>query len=148
MKKFVIALTIFIIISMLGITAYKFILPTYTDVYSLNGDYIPSIKTVLNETKWVTNYDISTQNNVMFKQYDYGYQENVIEDLKTYTNYLIQMEQFKALKPYDLKDLSNSSIYLGKKSHINEEYIILVNIEYTASNYKISVSKKRGTILE
>lgn len=148
MKKFIITLIVIIIISMIGLTAYKFIIPTYTDVYSLNGDYIPSIRTVLDETRWVKQFDISTKNDVIFKKYDYGYQESVIEDLKTYTNYLIQMEQFNALKPYDLKDISNSSIYLGKKSHINEEYIILVNIEYTASNYKIAVSKKRGTILE
>lgn len=148
MRKFVATMAVLIPIFMISITAYKFILPTFTDTYSLKGDYIPSIKIVLDETKWVSNYDISTKNNVIFKQYEYGYQENVIEDLKTYTNYLIQMEQFQTLKPYDLSDLANTSIYLGKKSHINEEYIILVNIEYTSSSYKIAVSKKKGTILE
>ena len=137
-----------IILSMILLTGYKFIFPTFIDVYSLKGDYIPSVKTVLHQTKWVTNYDISTKNEVLFKEYEYGYQENVIEDVKTYTHYLIQMAQFQVLKPYDLSDISNTSIYLGKKSHIDEQYILLVNIEYTSSSYKIAVSKKRGTILE
>lgn len=150
MKKKIIVkvLIVIIILSMILLTGYKFIFPTFIDVYSLKGDYIPSVKTVLHQTKWVTNYDISTKNEVFFKEYEYGYQENVIEDVKTYTNYLIQMEQFQVLKPYDLSDISNTSIYLGKKSHIDEQYILLVNIEYTSSSYKIAVSKKRGTILE
>lgn len=150
MKKKIIVkvFIVMIILSMILLTGYKFIFPTFIDVYSLKGDYIPSVKTVLHQTKWVTNYDISTKNEVLFKEYEYGYQENVIEDVKTYTNYLIQMEQFQVLKPYDLSDISNTSIYLGKKSHIDEQYILLVNIEYTSSSYKIAVSKKRGTILE
>ena len=147
MKKYIIITTVLIIIIILSISIYKFILPTYADVYSLNGDYIPSIRTVLKDTRVVKKYSLSKENNVIFKKYEYGYQENVIEDLKTYTNYLIQMEQFEALKTYDLSDINNSSIYLGKKSHIDEDFIILVNIEYTSSNYTISVSKKKGTII-
>lgn len=147
MKKYIIITTVLIIIIILSISIYKFILPTYADVYSLNGDYIPSIRTVLKDTRVVKKYSLSKKNNVIFKKYEYGYQENVIEDLKTYTNYLIQMEQFEALKTYDLSDINNSSIYLGKKSHIDEDFIILVNIEYTSSNYTISVSKKKGTII-
>lgn len=147
MKKYIIITTVLIIIIILSISIYKFILPTYADVYSLNGDYIPSIRIVLKDTRVVKKYSLSKKNNVIFKKYEYGYQENVIEDLKTYTNYLIQMEQFEALKTYDLSDINNSSIYLGKKSHIDEDFIILVNIEYTSSNYTISVSKKKGTII-
>jgi len=147
-KKYITVALILIVIIVACFAIYKFIVPTYADTYTLKGDYIPSIKTVLKETRIVSKYETSNKNNVIFKKYEYGYQENVIEDLKTYTNYLIQMEQFEPLKDYDLSSLDNSSIYLGKKSHIDEEYIILVNIDYTSSSYTISISKKKGTILE
>lgn len=139
--------TSILIFVMIGLFVSKHILPTFFDVYSLKGDYVPSIKTVLHETKWVSNYTVSTKNHVLSKKIEYMNQEDVIESLKIYTNYLIQMEEFQVLKPFDLKDYSNSSIYLGKVSHINEKDILLVNIEYTSDRYTITVSKKKGTIL-
>lgn len=148
MKKTKVKITMGVIIClMLILTFCKYIVPTFLDVYSLRGDYVPSIRMVLDETKLVYHNEISTKNNVLFKSYEYKNQETVEEDLKTYTNYLIQMEQFQVLRSYDLMDPANTSIYLGKKSHVKEEEIILVTIDYTSSSYKISVSKKRGTLL-
>ncbi len=141
-------MTIILSVLLIFLIVYRYIAPTFTDSYSLKGDYVPSIKTVLNETKYVSSYTISIKNNVYYKEYEYKAQETVIEDLKRYTNYLIQMEQFEVLKYYDLENVSNSSIYLGKKSHIDSNAIILVNIDYTASSYKVRVSKKRGTLLK
>jgi hypothetical protein len=133
---------------LLFLIVYKYIAPSFVDSYSLKGDYIPSIQSVLNEKRWVSSYTISTKNHVYLKKYEYKGQENVIEDLKTYTNYLIQMEQFEVLKPYDLEDITNTSIYLGKKSHVDQESILLVTIDYTAGSYTIRVSKKKGTLLQ
>jgi len=147
-RKFVIFMTVILSLFLIFFIAYRYIAPTFTDSYSLKGDYVPSIRTVLNETKYVSYYTISTKNGVYYKEYEYKGQESVIDDLKKYTNYLIQMEQFEVLKNYDLEDIHNSSIYLGKKSHIDNDSIILVNIDYTASSYKVRVSKKRGTLLK
>jgi hypothetical protein len=148
MKQKCKVMSIVLIIIIVALLIYKFIYPTYMDVYSLKGDYIPSIKTVLDKTKFVSNYTVSTKNNVLYKTFEYKHQDNVIEDIKKYTNYLIQMEQFEVLKSYDLNDYNNTSVYLGKTSHVNSEYILLVDIEYTASSYKIHVSKKKGTLLK
>ncbi len=148
MKKTIIIISSVILFLLIGYLSYKYLIPTLTDTYTLKGDYIPSVKTVLKETKWVSSYKLSTKNNVYFKEYEYTHQENVLEDLKTYTNYLIQMEQFEVLKSYDLENINNSSIYLGKKSHIDEDAILLINIDYTSSSYKIRVSKKKGTLLQ
>lgn len=147
-RKFVIFMTVILSLFLIFFVVYCYIAPTFTDTYSLKGDYIPSIRTVLNETKYVSYYTIRTKNDVYYKEYEYKGQETVIEDLKKYTNYLIQMEQFEVLKNYDLEDINNSSIYLGKKSHVDRDSIILVNIDYTASSYKVRVSKKRGTLLK
>ena len=127
---------------------YKFIYPTFMDTYSVKGDYVPSIKTVLNQTKFVSNYNVKTSKERIIKTFTYKNQDNVIEDIKKYTNYLIQMEQFEVLKSYDLDDFNNKDIYLGKLSHINQDYIILMDIEYTSSSYKITIEKKKGTLLK
>lgn len=127
---------------------YKFIYPTYMDTYSVKGDYVPSIKTVLNQTKFVSNYNVKTSKERITKTFTYKNQDNVIDDIKKYTNYLIQMEQFEVLKSYDLDDFNNKDIYLGKLSHINQDYIILMDIEYTSSSYKVTIEKKKGTLLK
>lgn len=145
-KTKVIGVVTFILI--ISLLIYKFVYPSYMDVYSMKGDYVPTIKTVLNKTRFVKNYSVSDKNGTLIKTFEYSNQENVIEDIKKYTNYLIQMEQFQVLKSYDLEDFNNKDIYLGKLSHTNPDNIILVNIEYTASNYKIVIEKKKGTILQ
>lgn len=147
-KNILIGITFAISVIFVGLIIAKFIYPTYASEYALKGDFVPSIRTVLNENKWVSSYKVSTKNKVLTRTYTYKNQENVISDLKTYTNYLIQQEQFKVLRSYDLNDYSNTSIYLAKESHINTEYVIIVNIEYTSSSYKIIVSKKKGTLIE
>lgn len=148
MQKKLKILSILLIIIIIFLLIYKFIYPTYMDVYSMKGDYIPSIKTVLNKTKFVSNYEVTSKDGKLTKTFLYKNQENVIEDLKKYTNYLIQMEQFEVLKSYNLEDFNNKDIYLGKVSHINKDNIILIDIEYTSSSYKITIEKKKGTLLQ
>ncbi len=72
----------------------------------------------------------------------------MIENLTTYSNYLIKMEQFEVLRDYDLKDKENTSIYLGKKSHVDSTKIILVEISYTEDTIVIILSKKKGSFLQ
>ena len=148
MQKKLKILSILLIIIIIFLLIYKFIYPTYMDVYSMKGDYIPSIKTVLNKTKFVSNYEVTSKDGKLTKKFLYKNKENVIEDLKKYTNYLIQMEQFEVLKSYNLEDFNNKDIYLGKVSHINKDNIILIDIEYTSSSYKITIEKKKGTLLQ
>lgn len=148
MQKKLKILSILLIIIIIFLLIYKFIYPTYMDVYSMKEDYIPSIKTVLNKTKFVSNYEVTSKDGKLTKTFLYKNQENVIEDLKKYTNYLIQMEQFEVLKSYNLEDFNNKDIYLGKVSHINKDNIILIDIEYTSSSYKITIEKKKGTLLQ
>lgn len=133
---------------LISIFIYKYILPTYSTTYSLKGDYVPSISTVLKTTKWVSKYEKNTKNKVYFKRYTYKKQKNVIEDLKVYSNYLIKMEQFEVLNAYDLNDAMNTSITLGKKSHVDSEKIIVVEISYTKDTITISLVKKKGSLFK
>ena len=126
----------------------KYVLPTYVDDYTLKGDYVPSLSKVLKETKWVSAYQKKNKNGIYLKKYVYKKQENVIENLTTYSNYLIKMEQFEVLRDYDLKDKENTSIYLGKKSHVDSTKIILVEISYTEDTIVIILSKKKGSFLQ
>lgn len=128
--------------------AYKYVLPTYVDVYTLKGDYVPTLSKVLKETKWVSNYKKNIKNGIYSKKYVYKKQKNVIQDLTIYSNYLIQMEQFEVLQDYDLKDKKNTTIYLGKQSHVDANKIILVEIFYTEDMITIVLSKKKGSFLE
>jgi hypothetical protein len=148
MKKIIIILVTLIFILIIAFFSYKYIIPTLSFEYSLKGDYVPSISKVLDERKVVYKYEKSTKNGVYFKKYTYLKQNDVINDIKVYVNYLIKMEQFEVLKAYDLNDPDNKSIYLGKVSHTNSEYIILIDIEYTTDSYEISLSKKKGTLLK
>lgn len=148
MKKYVIGFFVFLFLFILGIFSYKYIIPTYTKSYSLKGDYVPSFGNVLKKTVWVSDYQKSTKNSIYLKKYVYKNQKNVLEDLKMYSNYLIQMEQFEVLQTYDLDNPLNTSIYLGKKSHVDSEKIILVEISYTTDSITVSVYKKKGSFLE
>ncbi len=133
---------------LIGIFIYKYIFPTYSTTYSLKGDYVPSIGSVLKTTKWVSKYEKNTKNNIYLKKYTYQKQNNVVEDLKKYSNYLIKMEQFEVLKDFDLDDPFNTTILLGKKSHIDFEKIIVVEISYTKDTITISLVKKKGSFLK
>lgn len=148
MKKMWIVLPILFLLVFIGFLVCKYVLPTYVDDYTLKGDYVPSLSKVLKETKWVSAYQKKNKNGIYLKKYVYKKQENVIENLTTYSNYLIKMEQFEVLRDYDLKDKENTSIYLGKKSHVDSTKIILVEISYTEDTIVIILSKKKGSFLQ
>lgn len=133
---------------LIGAFSYKYIYPTYTSSYSLKGDYVPSLRKVLDRNVWVSSYEKSNKNKIYSKKYVYKKQKNVIEDLKVYSNYLIKMEQFEVLSAYDLSNPIDTSIILGKKSHVEEDKIILVDISYTSDTITVSLSKKKGSFLE
>lgn len=120
----------------------------YVDTYSLEGDYVPSLRKVLKETKKVSLYKANKKNGIYTKKYVYEKQKNVLKDLTTYTNYLIQMEQFEVLQDYDLKDENMKEIYLGKQSHVDSTKIILVEITYTEDTITILLTKKKGSFLK
>lgn len=148
MKKTGVIVLTLVCLLCLGGFIYKYVAPTYTDTYSLKGDYVPSLKKVLKETKWVSIYEKGSKNGIYSKKYVYKKQENVIHSLTIYTNYLIQMEQFEVLQEYDLKDSQNTTIYLGKKSHVDSKKIILVEISYTTETITIILTKKKGSFIE
>ncbi len=141
-------ISILFLLGFIGLMVCKYILPTYVDDYALKGDYVPTLSKVLKETKWVSSYQKNTKNGIYSKKYVYKNQKNVVQDLTTYTNYLIQMEQFEVLQDYDLKDEQNKIIYLGKSSHVDSEKIILVEISYTENTIMIILSKKKGSFLK
>ena len=148
MKKRIIILFLAFFLILLGTCFYKYVFPTYASSYSLRGDYVPSLGKVLNKRVWVSTYQKSNKNKIYSKKYIYKKQKNVIEDLKIYSNYLIKMEQFEVLHAYDLNDSMNTSITLGKKSHVEEDKIILIDISYTLDTITVSLSKKKGNFLE
>lgn len=148
MKKICIVVPILVCILCIGSLFYKNIAPTYVDTYSLEGDYVPSLRKVLKETKKVSLYKKNKTDTIYSKKYVYKKQKNVIKDLTTYSNYLIQMEQFEVLQDYDLKDEKNTTIYLGKQSHVDATKIILVEIAYTEDTITIILSKKKGSFLK
>lgn len=146
-KRMFIIIFVFLFI-LIGAFSYKYIYPTYTSSYSLKGDYVPSLRKVLDRNVWVSSYEKSNKNKIYSKKYVYKKQKNVIEDLKVYSNYLIKMEQFEVLSAYDLSNPIDTSIILGKKSHVEEDKIILVDISYTSDTITVSLSKKKGSFLE
>lgn len=130
-----------------GIVFGAFYYINNTKEYKASGDYIPSIKEVLGN-RTVISYKSTRKNGVYTQTYYYKNIDDVKGDLIEYTNYLRKVEYFKVLKSFDLNDSNNTSIYLGKTSHVDSEYIVLLDIEYTDNSYNIVITKKKGEIVE
>lgn len=115
------------------------------EYYILHNEKISSISRIVGKRnlkykKLSTLLDKKT----LSKTYYYNNIKNVSNDLNLYINYLRENENYLVTKPYDLNK-EKDIIELSKYSK-EENYIILLNIEYNKKSYKINISRLKGSI--
>jgi len=110
--------------------------------YDFDTDKVPSINTIIGETRKVTGVSVGIDNGVRYKQYTYR-SNSMFDDLLTYSVHLRE-SGWMVLKEYDLND-GEGEMQLGLNS-ADEGKIMIISIAFYSGGYVIRVNKLEGTL--
>lgn len=148
MKKSFKKLLIFIIIVVLIILAVIYFKKWYkgkvnnADEYTIGKDSVISIKSVVG-VRNIENKISTLEKGVNTTKYVYKVDSNITDDIQKYIDKLKE-NGFLTIKDADFSQ-TTSTAKLGKSS-VEEDYVIIVQIDYDTTGYTVSVSKGTGTI--
>lgn len=108
------------------------------DCYTISGDSITSIKAVIGKRS-ITSYTSNIGGGLEEKKYEYNNVTDVKEDIFRYVDYLCETDGFRILSSVDFTQPKGR--VLLEKNSIDKKKVILITIEYSLSNYTITIEK-------
>lgn len=108
------------------------------DYYEMGKDSIPSVKAVVGERK-IASVSKAITNGVT--KHTYGYLSQSAEtDVLEYSSYLVEQAGFA------VTDLGQKDAPVLARTSVEDGKVVLVIIEYTASEYYVTLQKGEGTL--
>ena len=117
------------------------------DFIKIGKDEVPSVKYIIGEVRNVTGVNSSIENGVSKKVITYSVLENQREEMLKYAQALYDNYHFWYYETNE-DDFSGSEgidLRLAKES-VEEDFIIIVRIDYDRSGYTITLTRVRGTL--
>ena len=142
----VIIAVVFVIIFAVGV--YEIMGSTVQqDFITLSNDKVPSVKYVLGETRLISTYSESNENDIKQVVITYNVLSKQNEEMFTYFDTLRSEWGFGALTDYDFSGPSASGFELGKDS-VDNGFIIVVHIDYDKAGYTITYTRQEGSLTQ
>lgn len=141
MKKTIIILSSIAVI--LAVVALIIINNDKKGFYSLKDDNITSIIKVVGNRK-LEKKTKSKNGDTIIKTYKYKNIEDPYTDLTRYIEFLENKSNFVVTKTYNLNN-KIGDLQLSRYS-TNKEYIVIIDISYTADSYTIKLTRGKGKI--
>ena len=110
--------------------------------YDFGTDKVPSINSILGETRKVTGISTGIDNGVQYKQYTYE-TSSMIDDLSLYSVYL-QENGWLVTQDYNLYD-GKGEMQLGIQS-ADAGKILVISVAFEEKQYAIRVNKLEGEL--
>lgn len=117
------------------------------DYLTIGNDEVPSVKKIIGEERNVTGVSSSNQNGIKKKVITYKVSAYQREEMQEYSKALYDRYGFWYYET-DESDFSGSSgvdLRMARESK-DDDYIIILRIDYDMSGYEITLTRVRGTL--
>ena len=145
--KFIILYIIIAVAVIVGIFVVPNLLNSVADkdFFELSGDRVPSVKYVLGDAPDVSKASTSKSGGVEQMVIEYKAADDPAADMEEYANALISDFKFFSVNGFDFSEPKGRDIQFAKESS-EEGFVVLVSIDYTSSNYTITITRGEGTL--
>ena len=115
------------------------------DYFKIGSDQVPSVKLVLGEKRDTTGVSSSTEGGVTTKVISYSVAENQNREMLTYAKALMDKYGYINTTDYNFNGPAGSGFKFAKES-VEAGYVVIVQIDYDAKGYTLTLMRGKGTI--
>ena len=116
------------------------------DFFEIGGDQVPSVMYVLGETRKITDATVSASSKAEKMVVAYEVEKNQSAEMEEYAEVLMDDYDFLSVNEYDFSGTRGKNFQFAKESDEDDDYIIVVRIDYTTSGYTLTITRGKGTL--
>jgi len=115
------------------------------DFFKLGDDEVPSVKYILGEARDVVSSSTSTSSGATQRVIQYKVDSNQNVEMEKYSQALVKDYGFYQTTDTDFSGRTGTGFQFARESD-EEDYIIIVNIDYDRNGYTLTLTRDRGTL--
>ena len=116
------------------------------DFFEIGGDQVPSVMYVLGETRKITDATVSASSKAEKMVVAYEVEKNQGAEMEEYAEALMDDYDFLSVNEYDFSGNRGKNFQFAKESDEDDDYIVVVRIDYTTSGYTLTITRGKGTL--
>lgn len=116
------------------------------DFFEIGGDEVPSVMYVLGEKRKITEVSVSTSKKSEKMVVEYGVEEDQAVEMEEYAQALMEDYEFLSVNEYDFSEYKGKNFQFAKESDEDEDYIVVVRIDYSTSGYTLTITRGKGSL--
>ena len=116
------------------------------EYFEIGGDQVPSVMYVLGETRKITSFTQSSSKSSDRIIVEYSVDSNQGDEMEEYAQALMDDFDFISVNGYDFSGKKGSDIQFAAISEEDDEYVVLVSIDYDSKGYTLTISRGEGSI--
>ena len=116
------------------------------DFFEIGGDQVPSVMYVLGETRKITDTTVSASSKAEKMVVTYEVEKNQGAEMEEYAEALMDDYDFLSVNEYDFSGNRGKNFQFAKESDEDDDYIVVVRIDYTTSGYTLTITRGKGTL--
>ena len=116
------------------------------DFFEIGGDQVPSVMYVLGETRKITDATVSASSKAEKMVVAYEVEKNQGAEMEEYAEALMDDYDFLSVNEYDFSGNRGKNFQFAKESDEDDNYIVVVRIDYTTSGYTLTITRGKGTL--
>lgn len=116
------------------------------DYFVIGGDEVPSVMYVLDEARKITGVTVSQSSKAEKMVVEYAVEENQGAEMEEYAMALMEDYEFLSVDEYDFSGKKGKNIRFAKQSDEDEDYIVVVRIDYSSAGYTLTLTRGKGTL--
>ena len=116
------------------------------DFFEIGGDQVPSVMYVLGETRKITDATVSASSKAEKMVVTYEVEKNQGAEMEEYAEALMDDYDFLSVNEYDFSGNRGKNFQFAKESDEDDDYIVVVRIDYTTSGYTLTITRGKGTL--
>lgn len=147
-KKLLIPIIAVAVIAIVAVVLVLFMGNKYEkmDFFEVGGDEVPSVMYVLGEKRKITSFEVSTSKKTEKVVVEYGVEEDQGAEMEEYAEALMEDYDFLSVNEYDFSESKGKNFQFAKESDEDEDYIVVVRIDYTTSGYTLTITRGKGSL--
>ena len=116
------------------------------DFFEIGGDKVPTVAYILGEARTISGLNSSTSRGTAELVVTYSVSKDQGSEMEEYAQALMDDFDFINVNGFDFSGKKGSDIQFAKVSDNDDDYVVVVAIDYDTKGYTLTITRGKGTI--
>jgi len=116
------------------------------DYFEIGGDQVPTVMNVIGEKRKITSYSEASSKSSDRIIVEYSVDSDQGDEMEEYAQALMDDYDFVSVNGYDFSGKKGSDIQFAAISEEDDEFVVLVSIDYDSKGYTLTITRGEGTL--